>query len=303
MRHLKPALLALSGAALLSGCGSAGPPPPTDSASLLRLTRAADISGQTSGFRTAFALRETSPALPATITATGQGSFNDAAHAGRLAFDMNLPNVPRSDAKLHLSMVIRSGTIYLGVPAQLAARLGGARWLEINLTQLGRAEGLPGLGSLANGSSSMTDPGQYLEYLRAAAGGSVADLGGATVDGVPTEHFHARINPAKLASAVNPARRQAVEQLLAALQRKGSGLPAAMPLDAWIDRSQRVRRIVLQYTVRVPGQAVSLTQHLQMDFTSYGPQPVPAPPPASQTRNLLSLMRSAASGQSGSTSG
>lgn len=289
----------VAAALALAGCGSSSSGSSASSSAgagtssttgLTTLTRAAYVSGQTSGYRALISLQETGSGLPGPITVAGSGSFSVPQRAAAMTFDMTIPGAASALGKLRMSIVLRQGTMYLKLPAQLSSRLGGTPWLKLSFAEMGKAAGVPGLGSLFNNSSSMSDPGQYLDYLRAAARGSVRDLGSATVDGVSTEHYHAQIDPAKLPAAVSPARRQAVQQLIAALQRRGTGLPPALPLDAWIDSSHRVRRIVMNYALRVPTTQTPVHTALRMDFLAYGPQPVPAAPPAAQTRDLFSLL-------------
>jgi hypothetical protein len=188
---------------------------------------------------------------------------------------------------LQMQAVFVPGTIYVKLPPQLAARIpGGKPWLQINLSQLGQAAGIPGLSSLINSSSSLNNPGQYLDFLRAAANGTVKDLGQATVNGVTTTHYHAVLDLAKLPNAVPPGSRPAVQQLVNALRSRGAA--AQIPIDTWIDSAHLVRRIALAYAQPIAnGQSANVA--LQMDFVNYGPQPAPAVPPASQTQNLLAL--------------
>ena len=98
-------------------------------------------------------------------------------------------------SNLQLEAVIVPGSIYMKLPPQLASRIpGGKPWVQITLSQLGKAAGIPGLGSLINGSSSLTNPGQYLDYLRVAANGTVHDRGQATLNGVKTTHYQAIVD-------------------------------------------------------------------------------------------------------------
>jgi hypothetical protein len=98
----------------------------------------------------------------------------------------------------------------------------------------------PGLGSLINNSSSISNPGQYLDYLRATASGSVQDLGPATASGVRTTHYHAIVDLAKVPAAVPGSERAAAQQLVAALRSHGASTRA--PVDVWIDSAHLIRR-------------------------------------------------------------
>jgi hypothetical protein len=160
--------------------------------------------------------------------------------------------------------------------------------MSINLAQAGKAAGILGLGSLLSSSSSLSNPGQYLDFLRATSVGTVKNLGQATVDGFKTTHYHGEVDLSKLPGAVPAADRQAIQQLVGALQKKG--VTAQMPIEAWIDSSNLIRRIQITFSEPLStGQAVAVA--MTEDFLDYGPQPAPAIPSASQTTDLLSLTK------------
>ena len=252
----------------------------------MSLVRAANVSTAAAGYRATMALHETVPGVGG-IDMTATGSFSPAAHAGAMSMQMQLP--PSAGlGTLQLQMVLGRSAIYMKLPPQLATKLpSGKPWIYVNLDQAGKAVGIAGLGSLVTGTSSLSDPGQYLSFLRATSAGSVKDLGPATVNGVPTTHYHAELDLAKLPEAVPAAERPTVRQLVAALANKGAA--HQIPVDAWIDSSHLIRRIQMAFSepLGTTGQtaAIALTENV----TQYGPQPAPAVPNARQTVNLLSL--------------
>jgi hypothetical protein len=167
-------------AALVAGCG--GSSGSGQQSTVNDLTRAADISSSAPGFKIVMTIHETI-ASAGQITLTGRGSFSPAAHSGAITAQMTLP--PSAGlTSLQFQAVLDKTEMYMKLPAELASKIpGGKPWLYINLDQLGKATGTPGLGALISGSSSLNDPGQYLTFLRATAVGSVRDLGPATVNG------------------------------------------------------------------------------------------------------------------------
>ena len=46
-----------------------------------------------------------------------------------------------------------------------------------------------------------------------------------------------------------------------------------MPVDAWIDSSNRIRRLAMTYSLQVPDTQQTSKVAMVMDFTAYGPQP------------------------------
>ena len=285
---LKVAASVCAGAVLIAGCGSSSSQsssakqPPTAT-----LTRAAYVSSTAPGYRAVISLKENLPSV-GQITATGTGAFQlKPKHAGTMVMRLSIPSAASSGlGTLQMQVVYVPGTIYMKLPPQLASRIPGHKpWLLINLNQLGKAAGIPGLGSLANSSSSLNNPAQYVQYLRATTNGTVRNLGKATINGVSTTHYHAVIDLNQLPSVVPASSRASVQQLVATLKKRGT--KTQLPIDAWIDSSQRIRQVVTTYTVPVNGRQARITT--QVDFVQYGPQPAPTVPPASQTQNLLSL--------------
>jgi hypothetical protein len=269
-------------AALLAGCGSSSPKPTTAT-----LTRAAYVSSAASGYKVVMNLRETVPST-GQITVDGTGSFAIPTHAGSMTMTFNVPSAASGGlGTLQMQAVFVPGTIYMKLPPPVAAKIpGGKPWMQINLSQLGKVAGIPGLGSLVNSSSSLNNPGQYLDFLRATANGTVKDLGQTKVNGVSTTHYQAVLDLSKLPNAVPASSRPAIQQLVSALRSRGAA--PQIPIDAWIDSAHLIRRLAMAYTQPINGQSVNVA--LQMNFVSYGPQPAPTVPPASQTQNLLALI-------------
>ena len=173
-------------------------------------------------------------------------------------------------------------------PPALANDIPGAKpWLEINLDQVGKAAKMPGLGSLIDSTSTLNDPGEYLDFLRAAAAGSVTDVGQETIAGVQTTHYEANVDFSKLPDALPSADRQSVQQLVDALQQRAS--VADIPVDVWIDGSDLVRRIMMNMKETVEGHPVD-TQFTE-NFSDYGAQPAPTIPSPGDTTNLMSYIK------------
>jgi len=281
-------------AALLAGCGSSG----SGQTPTVSLSRAADVSSAEAGYRTTMTLNETVPGAGA-IAMTGNGSFSPAAHSGALTMQLKLPaSAGLGNVQLHV--VLNKTAIYIKLPPQLAGKIpGGKPWLYVNLDQIGQAAGIPGIGSLLSSGSSLSDPGRYLTFLRASTQGSIKNLGEVTVNGIRTTHYQAEIDLSKLPSAVPAADRQAVQQLVTALERKGA--VHQFPIQAWIDSSHLIRRIQMAFTEPLStGQSVAVA--LTENFLNYGQQPLPAIPSPSQSVNVLSLAHSSGS-SSGTSSG
>lgn len=278
--HLQTALGLLVAGLLAGGCGGSAQ---SSSAGVTALTRAADVSGAAAGYTVKLALTESLSSLGGAITGTGTGSFDVPRHAGQLSMTMTLPGSLAAVGPLRMHVISLSGTEYVKLPAILAARLPGVKpWVEINLAQLAKSAGLSSL----MGGTDTADPAQFLQYLRAASASGVRKVGSATVEGVVTTHYRAVLDLAKATDQLPASDRAQARQAIAQLKQM-TGL-SRLPVDVWVDSANLVRRMRLSYIAHYAGQGVATTA--QLDFISYGAQPVPAAPPSAQVSNLTSLL-------------
>lgn len=274
-----------------SGASSSGGSASSGTAALTAITRAADVSGSAAGYTVKLALTEASPSLGGTITGTGTGSFNVAKHAGTFALTLDLPSSLAAVGSLELSLISLNGNEYVKLPAIVASRLPGVKpWVEFNVAQLAKSAGL---SSLVGGTDT-ADPAQFLQYLRATSASGIHDVGTATVDGVVTTHYRAILDLAKAPNQLPASERAQAQAAISALE-KATGL-STLPVNVWVDSANLVRRIRLSYGVRSSGHTAHTTA--QLDFLSYGPQPVPSAPPASQVSSIASLLGSLGAGAS-----
>jgi hypothetical protein len=271
------ALSASAAALLVAGCGGSSSSGKAGGASTVR---AAYVSSSAAGYQ--IALKVTGTAAGHTIDVTGTGAFDEVPHAGRLTMNMSLPAL--GGENLQFDAVILGTDFYVKLPPSLAGKIPGAKpWLELNLSQIGKSAGIQGLSSLVDTSGG--NPAQLVHFLRAASTGSVQNLGQETIDGVSTTGLRATVNLSKLVDAL-PAFRQSNASAAITSIEKLTGLHY-LPIEAWVDSSNHVRRLVLSETGHVAGQPFS--ENVQLDFVKYGPEPVPAAPPADKVTNIMSL--------------
>ncbi len=83
--------------------------------------------------------------------------------------------------------------------------------------------------------------------------------------------------------------RPAVQQLVATLQKRGLE-PHGLPIDAWIDSSNLIRRIQLTLQLSRCSGSQTANVAIKIDYLAYGQQPAPTIPPAAQTLDLLKLL-------------
>ena len=272
---------ALCGAALsASGCGAASTIDP--------VAKAATVSTTTPGYQMRFAIQFGSPQLPTALTATGTGSIDARDRTGSVVFVMNAGN--DSELKkafggptLRFQELVKGTTVYLKLPSGVAGKLPGHRpWLKLDLA---KASGIPGLSSLTNNPVS-SDPSQFLNYLRATAG-NVSKQGSAVVNGIQTTHYHATIDLDRVPDALPAASRSAAKQAVSSIEQL-TGL-RKLPVDAWIDSNNLIRRMRLTFAESV-APSVKLTIGITMDFVKYGPQPAPSFPSPDQVTDANSFV-------------
>jgi hypothetical protein len=150
---------------------------------------------------------------------------------------------------------------------------------------LGDIKGLPGLSSMGN-NSTMSDPRHVLEYLRAAADG-VSDEGKQVVDGVVTTRYSAMVSLDQLSANVSSGDAATVQKVLSELEHN-TGMHA-FPIKVWIDAHHLVRRVEMTMSMHGTG-GEPLQEDMTADFSNYGPQPRPTPPPADQVTDLAGLL-------------
>ncbi len=295
------AVVPVVAALVIAGCGSSHP---SVAANHKRIVRAAYVSSTASGYQVRLSLSET---LGSTgqVTATGTGSFAPATNVGSMTMSMSLPGSAGALGPIDVKAVILGTTYYIGLPSQLATLLGGKSWVSFSIADIAKLAGLPGLGSMVSSAQSLGNPGEYLSFMKAVSSTGLKDLGSAKVDGTPTTHYAAQLDFTRLPNVMPANERAAAELFVKALESKTN--LTAIPIDVWIDSQNRIRRIVMNYSVAVPtstgttttttttgtstttaGQTASVS--VTEDFTSYGPQATPSAPPSSQTLSIASLL-------------
>jgi hypothetical protein len=253
------------------------------------IAQAATLSSGTPGYRMSMILTVTSPATSTPLSMSGNAivDLRDQAASVSLAMDVSQePQVAQElgSTTMRLGMIIDRGTIYMNMPQALSNAvpgLGGKTWLKLG----GSVAGAPGLSSVGN-NPTMSDPSHVLQYLRAAANG-VSDEGKQVVDGVVTTHYSAMVSLDQLSANMPSSDAAAVERTLSELEQS-TGMHA-FPINVWIDARHLVRRVALTMSMHA-GNGTPLQEDLTADFSNYGPQHPPTPPPADQVTDLSGLI-------------
>ncbi|HEX3831583.1 MAG TPA: hypothetical protein VHW04_06400 [Solirubrobacteraceae bacterium] len=252
------------------------------------IAKAATVSSRTAGYRMRMAIDLTSSALGTPVTATGRGVVDLRDQATSMSMVMNLGDDPQviqqlGSSTMSIDTIAHGAVVYVKLPPVLTSALttSGRPWMKIDLAKL---SSLPGLSSLASNPTT-GDPSHILQSLRSASD-SVVNEGRQRVDGFKTTHYQAQLSLARLADGLPPAQRSAENQALSALHK---ALPAGQfPTDVWIDEHHLVRRVLMSLTLALPN-GPSVQETVTIDIGHYGPQRLPAAPPADQVQDLSSL--------------
>ena len=213
--------------------------------------------------------------------ATGVMSFSKPVH-GTLSMRMNLPNSP---TPVTMTERMLGTTLYMHMPFLHASAPQIKPWIKIDLGALGKAEGL-NLGALMN--SNTNDPASILSYLKGIAG-PITVVGTETVNGVQTTHYRATVNYAKAVASLrrtNPAAATALQQ---SIDKTGT---RTAPVEVWVDGSGLMR----QERVSVAMPALGGSMLILLQLSDFGVPVHVSAPPASQTTDLLKMLRSQGAG-------
>jgi hypothetical protein len=263
-------LASIAATAAITGCGATK----AISGAVDPVAQAATRTSHAPGYRMSVSTVATTAGT--TVRGTMTGVIDTARHTG--AFTTN-----ETVAGHAVSIVERlSGTtIYMKLPNQSAldSLTGGKPWLKLDFS---RALGAFGLGGLTTQSSN---PAQFIDYLR-AVGAKHTRVGTATIDGVQTTHYHVVINLDNYPKLFPAGRRAAAARGVSTLENAiGSH---TMPMDAWIDSQNLLRRMSFSFGECVQSQHLTLA--MTMSLSDYGPQTVPAAPAASDAYDLTPLL-------------
>jgi len=236
----------------------------------LPLAQAADITSQAPGFK--FALTITGDVGEQGFSFSGTGSMDQRSLEGT----MNMQIEGKTVAE-----IIKNPYVYISVPGVAP---GGKTWLKANFNTFAQSAGASGpLGADTGG------PAQLIGLLK--GGGQVSTVGEQSIRGVATTHYHAVVDFSRYASVVPAAQRASTEHYAAELKRiTGS---TSLPIDVWLDSSERVRRFSTQ--VQVCTARGPLTESISMDLFDYGHQPAVVAPGESEVTDVTGALSSVAS--------
>ena len=222
-----------------------------------------------------------------TVQIAGRGAFDFEASRGTVTMDASKLLPAAADGRFELRLL--GPMIYMRMPATLwpmAGATAGKSWIGIDVRKSLKAAGL---GSL-DPTSLQQDPAQTLRLLRASST-SVEEQGTATVRGVQTTRYTAKLDLSKAIEATGDElglSEQELEQLRQAAERMATqaGL-RTIPVQIFVDDDGLLRRLRMSMRSTIASQPFALTQ--TTDFFDFGVAVNVQAPPASQVLDLSSL--------------
>lgn len=270
-------ILVLSAAAAVatavSGCGA------SSVSSGDAVAKAAAATTSTRGARVAMTMTMSSSALPRPVHMTANGVMNEAARQARIDADLSdIANAARGSglnaSQLRMTEILNGTVIYMHMPLLDGKLPGKKKWLKVDIAKTSKALGID-FGQLTQSSQ---DPGQQVAYLRTVS--DAKKVGTDTIRGVKTTHYRgvAKVDryPELLPKGQRAAARAAVQRVI-----KLTGT-SSMPIEAWIDSGNRIRRMKLTMNMKLPQVAQSMRVDLQEDLFAFGTPVNATPPPSDQ---------------------
>jgi hypothetical protein len=257
----------LAAACCVSGCGAGA------AASIDPIARAAEVTTHSGGAQLAMTMQMSVNGKQVSLNA--HGDLDMARQEGEIFVD--LPGLSTlTEGKVPdgttMTELFTGNSLYTSSPLFAGVLPSGAQWMKADL---GKFEQKAGINpqSLTSGEA---DPAQYLQYLRASSG-AVTKVGTATVRGVPTTQYSATIDLTKEISQLGKGDSTAEAELRSMFAETGM---SSVPVQAWIDSKNRLRRLQMQMNMSVSGQSLQMT--ISEELFGFGPIPAVNAPPSSE---------------------
>jgi hypothetical protein len=256
----------------------------------MTIVMAADATVRTGTFKASYDARLVRGS-GAPITFQGSGVVDGPGHRSRVSVDLASLAVEAGargsrDAFRGVEVVDSNGqvVVYVRVPFY-ARRLPATRpWLRVDYGQTVHRQGIA-VGTLTLDQ----DPGQYLEFLRGAAG-KTTKVGKETVGGVATTHYSTTIELFDFPKSYTGDRKFAAEQLadrIVQLTQRSS-----FPTDVWVDDQGRVRQLTFDYAIPGSATGTPIDYRVRLRYSGFGSQARVLLPPANQVATISQLKTS-----------
>jgi hypothetical protein len=260
-------MLALTGGVLCDGCGGGG----AGAQRLTPVARAAYVTSRGPGYK--FTLDISASLNGHSFDFGGEGTLDEQDMQGAFSMKVNGTTVQE---------LTKYPYIYMRLPAGAGSALAENKpWARANIDVYTQA-----LGASSPVGGNADGPTQMLDLLKSSA--SISKLGSQDIRGVKTTHYHALIDLDRYAAALKGSQRIDAQHSAQLLKRMTGA--NSLPIDVWIDSRQRVRRTSMH--VRLCTKEGELSETMTMNLYDYARQPLVAVPPAAQTTDITSKLKS-----------
>jgi hypothetical protein len=264
---------------LAAGCGAAssgsGAAKPSTAGGLRAVQAAYATTAAQKSAKVRLVESVTSSGRPVTVTGSGAIDFADKA----VDVTATVTGEQVEVRELH-------DTVYVKLPAATRSLLGGKTWASADTASLGAL-----LGSGGSSLSGNLDPTDTLNYLEQVDAGTLHEVGPATIAGTPTTEYTATIDLRKVAAAEGGSAGTAITSLI-----KQTG-QSSLPVTVWLDAKGVVRQ--LRVATRAAGSTPAVTSTVTL--SDFGTPVSVTAPPAAQTTDLTSLLKTKLGAALGST--
>ncbi|HEX5225951.1 MAG TPA: hypothetical protein VFW29_12555 [Solirubrobacteraceae bacterium] len=280
----------LAAGAIAAGCGSSSSSGSSTSAGGIGpVAEAADVTARESGAKVALSGTVRSSSLGVSLTISGTGAFNFAGHEGTFALSLGgLPTTAQQAlhaSSLNMTEVFKDGSAYVSSPLFAGKLPHGAKFVKINLSQVGKTLGL-NPSSLTGGGA---DPTQYLTELR-SAGANPKVVGHDTIRGVATTRYAATVDLQKALEAQGSSSAQAK----AALEKISAAVGGSLPVEAWIDDKGLLRKVSVKLNENASGQTIAAV--VNAEYFDFGTTPAVTAPASSEAYDVTGQVGGSLSG-------
>jgi hypothetical protein len=270
------AVVALASAGCGGGSGQAALPP----VELTSFASAAEASAKSSSARFSLDVTASVPGLAGELSFGATGAFDTPAERAQFEIDLSSfadllgsfagamggsssGDLSTDPNDWRLEAIQDGGVVYIRFPLIADKLPDGKTWVKGDLATLAGQAG-SGLGQF--GSFAETDPRDAFAYLKAVAG-DIEAVGSEELHGVETTHYRATIDVAKALDLVPVEQRGGLADLDQLIGQAGL---SQLPVDVWLDASQRVHKLEMSFDFTAPGTSQSAGGAMTVEVWDYG---------------------------------
>jgi hypothetical protein len=214
------------------------------------VAHAAEKAQNIPGGRFSFYIAYSSPASPASVTATGSGAYNAKTDRSRAVFELKAPT-----GALHAVEISDGDFEYLSGDLLEEELPPGKVWVRNKESESG-------------GDEASLDPQDSLRILDSS--GAVQMIGREPINGKMTRRYRGEI---RMGEFIDLLRENDEDEAADAYEGIEALTPTGISAEAWLDRKNLLRRF--RMVMPVPGEPGEppLTVDMRMDIFDYGAEP------------------------------